>query len=280
MASLKLHSSLPRVRFGRGAVLLLAGAYFLVPMVCSVIFSVDDANGFSLKAYTGLLSAPGFMDSLTFTLELAAVTVVVMLLLLVPAMIAVRLGSPRLRTVIEVVCSLPLVVPVVALTAGIIGVLRWGPDYLHDTPFFQTIVAIQNPTFPVVLVLAYILMSLPLAYRALDAGLRVVDVRTLVEAARNCGASWPRAVFLVVLPNLRSSLLNATFITLALVLGEFTTSSILGYQPFSVWIYEAGKNDGQMSVAVSVLSLLIAWVLLLALSAAGRERRGRKPARP
>ncbi|GAA2141422.1 ABC transporter permease subunit [Kitasatospora kazusensis] len=269
-----------KIRWGRGAVLLIAGAYFLVPMVCSIIFSVDDNTGFSLKAYTGLLGAPGFLDSLTFTLELAAVTVVVMLLLLVPALIAVRLGSQRLRTVIEIVCSLPLVVPVVALTAGIIGVLRWGPDYLHDTPFFQTIVAIQNPSFPVVLVLAYVLMSLPLAYRALDAGLRGVDVRTLVEAARNCGASWPRAVVTVVLPNLRGALLNATFITLALVLGEFTTSSILGYQPFSVWIYEAGKNDGQMSVAVSVLSLVIAWVLLLALSAVGRERRGRKPARP
>ncbi|WP_280716225.1 ABC transporter permease subunit [Kitasatospora sp. MAP5-34] len=269
-----------RIRWGRGAVLLIAGAYFLVPMVCSIIFSVDDNTGFSLNAYTGLLSAPGFLDSLTFTLELAAVTVVVMLLLLVPALIAVRLGSQRLRTVIEIVCSLPLVVPVVALTAGIIGVLRWGPDYLHDTPFFQTIVAIQNPSFPVVLVLAYVLMSLPLAYRALDAGLRGVDVRTLVEAARSCGSNWPRAVITVVLPNLRGALLNATFITLALVLGEFTTSSILGYQPFAVWIYEAGKNDGQMSVAVSVLSLVIAWVLLLALSAAGRERRGRKPARP
>ncbi|MDH6576641.1 putative spermidine/putrescine transport system permease protein [Kitasatospora sp. MAP5-34] len=273
-------SLMSRIRWGRGAVLLIAGAYFLVPMVCSIIFSVDDNTGFSLNAYTGLLSAPGFLDSLTFTLELAAVTVVVMLLLLVPALIAVRLGSQRLRTVIEIVCSLPLVVPVVALTAGIIGVLRWGPDYLHDTPFFQTIVAIQNPSFPVVLVLAYVLMSLPLAYRALDAGLRGVDVRTLVEAARSCGSNWPRAVITVVLPNLRGALLNATFITLALVLGEFTTSSILGYQPFAVWIYEAGKNDGQMSVAVSVLSLVIAWVLLLALSAAGRERRGRKPARP
>ncbi|WP_441249758.1 ABC transporter permease [Kitasatospora sp. McL0602] len=280
MASLTSRSPGGRIRFGRGAVLLIAGLYFIVPMACSVIFSVDDVNGFSLKAYTGLIQAPGFLDSLTFTLELAAVTILVVLLLLVPALVGVRLGSPRLRTVIEVVCSLPLVVPVIALTAGIIGVLRWGPDYLKDTPLFQTIVAIQNPSFPVVLVLAYVLMSLPLAYRALDAGLRVVDVRTLVEAARNCGASWPRAVFTVVLPNLRSSLLNATFLTLALVLGEFTTSSILGYQPFSVWIYEAGKSDGQMSVAVSVLSLLLAWVLLLALSAAGRERRGRKPARP
>jgi putative spermidine/putrescine transport system permease protein len=262
-----------RLRLWRGLVLLLAGVYFLVPMGASVWFSIDTNHGVDFAAYTGLLGAPGFTDSLLLTLELAAVTVAVLLLLLVPALIAARLGSPRLRAVLEVVCTLPLVVPPVALTAGLIGVLRWGPDYLMDTPFFQTVVFIQDPEFPLVLVIAYVLMSLPLAYRALDAGLRAVDVRTLVEAARNCGASWPRAVVTVVLPNLRGALLNASFLTLALVLGEFTASSILGYQPFAVWIYTVGNSQGQMSVAVSVLSLLITWVLLLLLSTAGRERR-------
>ncbi|MET9614668.1 ABC transporter permease [Kitasatospora indigofera] len=269
-----------RLRLWRGAVLLVAGTYFLLPMAASVWFSIDDPKGITFEAYTGLLNAPGFTDSLWLTLQLAVVTVLVVLLLLVPALIAVRLGSPKLRTVLEVVCTLPLVVPPVALTAGLIGVLRWGPDYLMDTPFFQTFVFVQDPKFPLVLVIAYVLMSLPLAYRALDAGLRAVDVRTLVEAARNCGASWPRAVFTVVLPNLRGALLNASFLTLALVLGEFTSASILGYQPFAVWIYSVGNSQAQMSVAVSVLSLLITWVLLLLLAAAGRERRHRTPARP
>ncbi|QKW22075.1 ABC transporter permease subunit [Kitasatospora sp. NA04385] len=263
----------PRPRPWRWAVLLPAGLYFLVPMAASVWFSIDDTDGISFDAYTGLLSAPGFTDSLVLTLELAAVTVVVLLLLLVPAMIAVRIGAPKLRPVLEVVCTLPLVVPPVALTAGLIGVLRWGPDYLMDTPFFQTFVFVQQPEFPLVLVVAYVLMALPLAYRALDSGLRAVDVRTLVEAARNCGAGWPRAVLSVIVPNLRGALLNAAFLTLALVLGEFTTASILGYQPFAVWIYSVGNSRGQMSVAVSVLSLLITWVLLLLLAAAGRERR-------
>ncbi|WP_405011148.1 ABC transporter permease [Kitasatospora sp. NBC_01539] len=262
-----------RLRVWRGAVLLVAGVYFLVPMAASVWFSVDSPGGVDFAAYTGLLSAPGFTDSLVLTLELAAVTVVVLLALLVPALIAARLGPARLRTVLEVVCTLPLVVPPVALTAGLIGVLRWGPDHLMDTPFFQTVVFVQQPEFPLVLVVAYVLMSLPLAYRALDSGLRAVDVRTLVEAARNCGAGWPRAVVTVVLPNLRGALLNAAFLTLALVLGEFTAASILGYQPFAVWVYSVGNSKGRMSVAVSVLSLLITWVLLLMLAAAGRERR-------
>lgn len=268
---------IPRLRIGRGLVLLIGAVYFFVPLAASVYFSIDDhKGGFTFHAYTQLLDAPGFLDSLYLSLELAAVTVALVLLLLVPALLAARLGVPKLQPVIEVMCSLPLVVPVVAFTTGIVGVLRWGPDYLRDTPFFQTIVAIQNPDFPVVLVIAYVLMALPFAYRSLDSGMRGLDIATLVEAARNCGASWGRAVFTVVLPNLRSALLNAAVLCVALVLGEFTTASILGFLPFSVWINTYGKTDGQMSVAVSVLSLLLVWLVLLLMSFAGR---GRKTAR-
>ncbi|MDH6113418.1 putative spermidine/putrescine transport system permease protein [Kitasatospora sp. MAP12-15] len=273
-------SLISRLRVWRGFVLLLAGIYFAVPLAASVLFSVDNpmTKTWSLRAYTQLLGAPGFTDSLRLSLELAVVTVAILLLLLVPAMVATRLGAPKLRPVLELICSIPLVVPVVALTTGIIGVLRWGPDYLSNTPLFQTILAIQNPTFPVVLVIAYVLMALPFAYRAIDAGLGAVDVKTLVEAARSCGASFPRAVFSVVVPNLRTSLLNASALTVALVLGEYTTASILGFTPFTVWIASNGKNDGQMSVAVSILSLMIVWIVLLLISAVGRERRSRKSA--
>lgn len=248
-------------------------------MAASVIFTVDvPGEGFTLSSYSGIFDAEGFWSSLRLTLELAAATVAVTLLLLVPALVAVRLTAPRLRVLVEVLCSLPLVVPAVALTAGISSVLRWGPDDFADTPLFQTFNEIQNPGFPVVLLLAYVLMALPLAYRTLDAGLRALDLATLVEAARNCGASWPRTVVEVVLPNLRGALLNTAFLTLALVLGEYTVASILGYQPFAVWIVSLGGSNAQVSVSVSVLSLVLTWVLLLLLAAAGRGR-SQRPAR-
>ena len=275
-----------RLRPWRAVVWLLAAVYFLVPLAASVMFTVDiPGRGLTLSAYTGIVGADGFTDSLLLTLELAVATIVLVLVLLVPAMVAARLGAPRLRTVLEIVCSLPLVVPAVALVAGISDVLRWGPDYLSRTPLFQTFVAVQNPDFPVVLVLAYTVMSLPLAYRALDAGLRAVDVPVLVEAARSCGASRARAVFQVVLPNLRGALLNTAFLTLALVLGEYTVSALLGFRTFAVWIVGVGGSQAELSVAVSVLSLLLTWVLLLALAAVGRprsrtSRRARRAAAP
>ncbi|WP_411112816.1 ABC transporter permease [Streptomyces sp. 029-5] len=270
-----------RPRVWRGAVLALAGLYFLVPLLSSFVFTVHTpGQGVSFAAYTGILSAEGFTQSLLLSLGLAAATIALALLLAVPALIAVRLGAPRLRPLVEIVCMLPLVVPPIALVTGVTTVLRWGPDHLSRTPLYQTFLAVQNESFPVVLVLAYTVLALPFVYRSLDAGLRAVDVPTLVEAARNCGASRPYVILRVILPNLRSSLAGASFLTLALVLGEYTIASLLGFRPFAVWIVSVSGAQARMSVAVSLLSLLITWALLLLLSRAGTRAASATPAPP
>lgn len=267
-----------RPRVWRGAVLALAGIYFVVPLLASFVFTVHTpGQGVSFEAYTGILSAEGFRSSLLLSLGLAACTIALSLLLAVPALVAVRLGAPRLRPVVEVVCMLPLVVPPIALVSGISTVLRWGPEHLSTTPLYQTFIVVQNESFPLVLVIAYTVLALPFVYRSLDAGLRAVDVPTLVEAARNCGAGMPYVILRVVLPNLRSALAGASFLTLALVLGEYTIAALLGYQPFAVWIVTVSGSQAQMSVAVSLLSLLIAWALLMALSRAGARAGAEAP---
>ncbi|MFE7125718.1 ABC transporter permease [Streptomyces sp. NPDC057617] len=270
-----------RPRVWRGVVLFVAGLYFLVPLVSSFVFTVRvPGQGLTFSAYTGILSAEGFTRSLLLSLGLAAATILLSLLLTVPALVAVRLGAPKLAPLVEIVCMLPLVVPPIALVTGVTTVLRWGPEHFSRTPLYQTFLAVQNESFPIVLVLAYTVLALPFVYRSLDAGLRAIDVPTLVEAARNCGASRPYVILRVILPNLRSALAGASFLTLALVLGEFTIASLLGFQPFAVWIVTVSGAEARMSVAVSLLSLLITWVLLLVLSRAGARTSAATPAPP
>lgn len=266
----RLTSPAVRDRLWRAAVLGCAAVYFLLPLAASVIFTVDvPGKGVSADVYERILTTKGFTSSLLLSLELAAATIALTLLLMVPAMLALWLRAPRLRPLVEVVCSLPLVIPPIAFVAVIGTVLRWGPEHLARTPFFQTFAAIQNPSFPIVLVLAYTVMALPLVYRALDAGLRAIDVRTLVEAAHSCGAGRTQTLARVVLPNLRRALLNASFLTLALVLGEFTVARLLGFRPFAVWIVDISGSQAELSVAVSVLGLLLTWTLLLTLASFG-----------
>ncbi|MEV0593836.1 ABC transporter permease [Nonomuraea cavernae] len=264
-----------RPRAWRMLVFLLAGLYFLVPLGASLWYTIyTPTAGVSFAAYGELLTAEGFAGSLALSLGLGLATIVLVLLLTLPAMLAVRLFTPRLRPVMEVLCTLPLVVPPITFVAGLGTSLRAGADVLAPTPFWATLIAVQDPAFPIVLVLAYVVLVLPFVYRSLDAGLRTMDVRTLVEAARNLGASWPHVMFRVIIPNLRSALASASFLTLALVFGEFTVARLLGYQPFAVWIVTISGSRGQLSVAVSILSLLLIWLLLLAVSSAfGREKK-------
>jgi putative spermidine/putrescine transport system permease protein len=113
------------------------------------------------------------------------------------------------------------------------------------------------------LALEYVILALPFAYRALDAGLRAIDIKTLTEAAGSLGAGWLTTLWRVILPNLRTAVLSATILIVALVLGEFTMASLDLQQTFPVWIVLFDQLDAQMSVAASIFALLITWLLLM-----------------
>ncbi|MBN1093631.1 ABC transporter permease subunit [Blastococcus sp. TML/M2B] len=258
----------------RFAVLGLLGLYFLIPIAASFWFTVRDRRdgGVTAEFYTGIPGADGFAEAFTRSLILAALTVLLALALMIPTVVLVDLRLPRLRTAVELLTLMPLVVPPIALVVGVRSVLSWAPDYFLGTPLADAFFAIQEPDLPWILVFAYVVLALPFVYRALDAGVHGADLRTLTEAARNLGASWPRVLVSVVLPVLRTSVLNAAFLTLALVLGEFTFANILGFETFPTWILRISGSAPQLSVAVSVLSLLVTWLLLLMISALDRRR--------
>jgi putative spermidine/putrescine transport system permease protein len=255
-------------------VLVVLGLYFLVPVAASVWFTVRRPDGgVTARYYTGIPGAAGFADAFTRSLLLAVLTVVLDLLLMVPTVVLVDLRLPRMRTTVELLTLLPLVLPPIALVVGVRSVLEWAPDYFLNTPLASAFFALQEPGLPWILVLVYGVLALPFVYRALDAGVRGVDLRTLTEAARGLGASWPRTLVTVVLPALRTSVLNAAFLTVALVLGEFTVASILGFTTFPTWIVQVSQDQPQLSVSVSILSLTVTWALLLLISALDRRRR-------
>lgn len=271
------------MRWWRFGILGFLAIYFVVPLAASFWFTVYDPHNhqFSLSPYGQIFSAPGFGPSVWMTFQVAILTIVVLYVLLVPAMIAVHLRLQKLRPVLESLAMVPLVLSPVALVVGVLTVLGWGTDQNPGTPLYQLSVDVRNANMPLILPIVYVIIALPFAYRSLDAGLRAVDIKTLVEASRGLGASWPVTLWRAVLPNLRSGLLSGAILTLALVFGEYTISSILGFLPFSVWVVQDGQGatSGQLAPAVSLLSLVLSWAVLFLVSflggrrAAGRSNR-------
>jgi putative spermidine/putrescine transport system permease protein len=247
----------------RWTVLSVMGVFFLLPLVAMVEFSTRDAKTWPLLLDWPRLSAeyPALTEGIVASLAQAALTSLLMLALLVPTAVWVRLRLPRLRRLVEFLCLLPLTIPAIVLVVGLAPVYAWVNYFLGGSSL--------------TLVFAYTILVLPYAYRAIDAGLSAIDVKTLAEAARSLGAGWATVILRVVLPNIRSAVLSAAFLTVALVLGEFTIASLLHRTNLQVAIEFLGKSSAGVSVAVSLAALLLAFVLLLVLSLAGNSRKGK-----
>ncbi|MEV6067812.1 ABC transporter permease subunit [Nocardia sp. NPDC052001] len=259
--------------YWRWIVLGLAGLYFIGPFAVAFWFTIHDKNGVSFRAYGHILSAGGLTDALGTSLALGLIAVAITLVLMVPTMLLVHLRLPAARPLVELLSLLPLVIPPVALVVGVRSVLSWGnnSDYVEVTQVFT---ALQRQPLSLILALVYVVIALPFTFRALDAGIRGSRIDVLVEAAQNLGAGWFTVLWRVVLPALRTSILNAAFLTFALVMGEYTIAKILIFRTFPVWLAQSANTDGQLQVALSILSLVLTWlVLLIVVSIAGRSRK-------
>ena len=210
-------------------------------------------------AWANLVKDPELNHAIVSSLLLALFTVVLMLLLLVPTMIWVRLRVPRATRLLEFLCLLPLTIPALVIVVGITNVYQWVTYLLGDS--------VLNLTF------VYVVLVLPFSYRAIESALSSIDATTLAEAARSLGAGWWTVIGRIIVPNIWSGILSAAFVSVALVLGEFTIASLLNYENMQVVIALLGKSDANTSVAASLAAIVFAFVLLLLLSVVGRSRR-------
>ncbi len=255
----------------RWVVVSITLVFFGLPLFSMLEFTTRDAAGhrtaatWSALAHFGDIATryPDLRDGFIASIGLAALTVVIMLVLLVPTMTWVRLRLPGLSRTVEFICLLPLTVPAIVLVVGLTPVYAWVTYFLGGNAIWLSF--------------AYVVLVLPYAYRSLDAGLRAIDVRTLSEAARSLGASWTTVMVRVILPNLRTAVLSASFLAVALTLGEFTIASLFSRTNLQVAMYLIGKSDAQISIAVGLASLVFAFAILFAMSFVGGQRNSASP---
>jgi putative spermidine/putrescine transport system permease protein len=254
----------------RRTILGVVGGLFAIPIVAMILFTVKNGigGGYTLSHWTGLFdpAQSGKYQQLFIgvgnSLLLAVVTVVIILVILVPTMILVHLQFPRLRRVLEFVCIIPITVPAIVLVVGL-------------APVYSVVVRIFGSSIWT-LAFAYGITVLPYAYRAVQANLSAVDVITLTEAARSLGAGWGSAMWRILLPNLRRGILAASFITVAVVLGEFTIASLLGRNNLQTALVQVSRVDPFVAVIFALLALFFAFVLLLLIGRLGTAGRNRK----
>lgn len=255
-----------RPRLWRVIILAAAAIYFLGPLVASVKYSLIQSNGsYSLGNYGQIISNGALRSSMFTSLEIAVVAAVAVVALMLPTVVLVRLRLPKLTLLLEGVTILPIIVPPIVVAAGLAHLQGSAPEWLVKLWFNHPLTALT----PV-----YVVLAMPFTYRALDTGVRAIDLRTLVDASRSLGASWFTTLTRVVLPNVETAVLGAMFLTIALCLGEVVIASIMLYVTLPVEMIQVGASSPGISVAISVLSFLFVFLLLFVLSFLAGRRRG------
>jgi putative spermidine/putrescine transport system permease protein len=255
-----------RPRFWRVTIFVLAAIFFIGPLAAAFKYSLhQDKGGYGFANYGEIINNKAVRSPLVTSLEIAVITGVIVIVLMLPTVVWVRLKKPKATALMELVTLLPIVVPPVVMAAGLEQLSLTAPSWMVKYVFNRPITGLAP---------FYVVLAMPFAYRAIDTGVRAIDLHTLVDASRSLGASWPSTLARVVLPNVQTAVFGAMFLTVALCLGEVVIATLLLYQTFPVEILVLyHQSQLGVSVALSMITLIFTFLVLFALSFLAQRRR-------
>ena len=241
-------------RFWAWGALAVGLFYFLLPLVGMTEFSLKMRRGeYSFDAYAKVLGDPKFQETFSYSVVMALATIAFGILLVVPTAYWVRLRLPWARPYVEFISLLPLVIPAIVIVFGYIR--------LYNTSSWLPLTGTAMGT-NILLMFGYSTLALPYMYRAVDTGLRAIDVATLTEAAQSLGAGWVTILSRVILPNVLVAVLSGAFLTFAIVIGEFTMAALLDRPAFGPYMQILGANRAYEPAALAVIAFAITWACM------------------
>jgi putative spermidine/putrescine transport system permease protein len=244
--------------------LFVAAAFFLIPLLATFLFSlrsIQTGKCCTGAAYSLVIHDHQFWHTIKTSFILSLETIAISLALFVPTVYWVHLKVPRMRPVLGFMALIPFVVPPIILVVGLLDLYKGAPSWFYDKPYG-------------ILGFAYVILAFPYMYFSLDAGFRAIDVHTLTEASQSLGASWPVTLVKVILPNIRAAALAGSFLTLAIVMGEFTIANLAAFHTFPLFLQYVNETQAYPAAALTLLSFAITWGAMLSLLFVGRKRGG------
>lgn len=207
-------------------------------------------------------------QAISITLQLAVLTVLILLVISTPLAWWLSQTRRRAKVVVEAITALPLVLPPTVLGFYLLILLgSKGPLGSLWQSFTGNPLAFSFGG----LVIASCLYSLPFVVQPLQNAFERLD-RRAIEAAWTLGASPWRAFFTIILPQARRGFLTAVVLGFAHTLGEFGVVLMVGgnipgsTQVVSIAIYEhvesfnyAAAND--LSLALLAFSFIVLFVV-------------------
>lgn len=249
--------------------LALGALFYFLPLVATFEFSLRARRGvYSFDAYSNVLGDPEFQATFGYSVTVALATIILGVAIVAPTAFWVRLKLPRLRPLIEFLTLLPLVIPPIVIGFGYIR--------LYDTSSYLPLTGTARGA-DALLAFGYATLALPYMYRAVDTGLRAIDIRTLTEAAQSLGAGWPTIILRLILPNILTAILSGAFLTFAIAIGEYVLAALLNRPAFGPYMVLMGSNRAYEPAALAVIAFAITWACMGLIQLASRWSSPAKP---
>jgi putative spermidine/putrescine transport system permease protein len=251
---------------------LIVAAFLIVPAVLSMLAGVTAnyfrgiASGFTLQWVMQVWDL--YAETIARSCLVAAATLLVTLVVGVPAAYALNVRGGRLSRAVEEIITLPLAVPGLAIALALLLTYGGFSDFRRSWLFILT---------------GHVVFTLPFMVRAVTAVLATIDVKTLDESAASLGAGAWRRFRDVIVPNARPGILAGSLTVVTLSLGEFNLTWML-HTPLTKTL-PVGLADSYASMRLEVASaytlvffvliipLLVAMQLLAARAGGGRALR-------
>jgi putative spermidine/putrescine transport system permease protein len=252
-------------RFWSWVIFVVGALYFLVPLAATFYWSLRaEKDTFGFEAYRRLFADTNFLPSFSESIVNAIAAIFLSLLFIVPTAYWVTLRLPRLRPIVEFITLLPFVIPAVVLVFGLIRLYSRPPLLLTAT----------YDSSRILLVCVYAALSFPYMFRAVDNGLRAMDVKALTEAAQSLGAGWPTILLRVIFPNLRVALLSGALLTFAIVIGELTIALFMAQHTLGPYMANLTRSKVYEPSAMAIVAFAITWAAMGLIQLIGRGQQG------
>lgn len=241
-------------KFWAWGAFLFGCLFFVLPLFGLTEFSLSmRREGYTFDAYRAVLADPQFRATFLYSVVAALATIVMGVFIVVPTAYWVRLRMPWLRPIVEFITLLPLVIPAIVIVFGFIRMFS-------TSSWLPLMGSTAGTTF--LLICGFTILALPYMYRAVDTGMRTIDVKTLTEAAQSLGAGWFTILFRIILPNVLVAVLSGAFLTFAIVIGEFVFPALLNLPAFGPYMQLVGANKAYEPMALAVIAFGITWACM------------------
>ncbi|WP_396903760.1 ABC transporter permease [Mycolicibacterium phlei] len=252
--------------------LVLWAAFLALPVIATMLYSAATVwrgralpDGLTLAWWIQTFSEPRVVSALWRSTWLAAVTVLVVAAIVLPALYWGHVRNPRIRTVMQVCALLPFALPFVVLAYGI---KRLAGASELTAPWEAS---------PLLLVLGHVALAFPFFLWPVDGAMGAAGVRHLAEAAETSGASPLSILFRVVIPNIRVGMLTGAILTFATSFGEYSIARVItgsSFETLPVWQVAALQDTRGNPNGVAVMAMFTFLLMFVVSALIARTGRG------